>query len=555
MWMAFSAAAFALTLSLESEETPYPGVTLRAYTTTSPDTNTWVVLVDLCEADLHVESTYPTELLQTAGSWGAETGVQVAVNGDFYLTGPLQVYGDAVGGGIGWPLEQTGLDPSFSSSWYYGDFGWIAFGFDRVEFTHSGWVKENAAAQGLTADQGWAASQRLPPAAPGMLSLVSGFPEIVVQGTPMVCADPEDSSCFPDRSDMRDRHPRTAMGIDLARTTLMLAVVDGRTSASDGMYGSELADLMGQLGAWEAFNLDGGGSTQLWLEDRGYVNDTSGNNFGGSTRAVANHWGIRAGGSSDAPARPGHCEGQPACQEIPPGGATIDDVRDCFRLFGPPEWWREESIGIDGRSYWTNAWDSETSLNWAWWQLSFAEAGTYAVEVYTEPGFTAFDDAHYVVVAEEASEDVRVDLGALTGWWTLGTWSFAAGGDQLVAVYDDAPDGYGTDRQIPVDAIRVTRVGPFCGDAACDAATETWETCPADCAAPPEDTGDAPLPGVEDDPEPLPEPALARREASADRCGCASGGNVSGASFLLLIAGIGAARGRPVRRPGERRWT
>ncbi|MEB3327579.1 MAG: hypothetical protein VKI39_07735, partial [Synechococcus sp.] len=99
MWLWFANAAFALTLALRAEETPYPGITLSAYRTSSPDTDTWVVRVDLCEAGVHVESTTAPDVLQTAGGWGADVGVQVALNGDFYRTGPVRVYGDAIGDG------------------------------------------------------------------------------------------------------------------------------------------------------------------------------------------------------------------------------------------------------------------------------------------------------------------------------------------------------------------------------------------------------------------------------------------------------------------------
>lgn len=94
------------------------------------------------------------------------------------------------------------------------------------------------------------------------------------------------------------------MGITEDRRTFMLLVVDGRTNVSAGLYGAELAEVMAKLGAWTAFNLDGGGSSQLWVAGEGYLNDTSGNNSGGGTRAVANHWGVFAGAGVTAP---GHC--------------------------------------------------------------------------------------------------------------------------------------------------------------------------------------------------------------------------------------------------------
>lgn len=76
----------------------------------------------------------------------------------------------------------------------------------------------------------------------GTIALVSGFPELVIAGQTYTCSSPRATDCFPDRSDIRERHPRTAMGLSEDRRTFILAVVDGRDSpASVGMYGAELA--------------------------------------------------------------------------------------------------------------------------------------------------------------------------------------------------------------------------------------------------------------------------------------------------------------------------
>ncbi len=58
------------------------------------------------------------------------------------------------------------------------------------------------------------------------------------------------------------RQPRTAMGLSQDGKTLYLAVVDGRGSSMGATLG-ELADIMKGLGAYNAVNLDGGGSSTL----------------------------------------------------------------------------------------------------------------------------------------------------------------------------------------------------------------------------------------------------------------------------------------------------
>ena len=58
------------------------------------------------------------------------------------------------------------------------------------------------------------------------------------------------------------RHPRTAIGYKDDHT-LVVVVVDGRQQASAGATIKELAQLMSELGCYEAVNLDGGGSSAM----------------------------------------------------------------------------------------------------------------------------------------------------------------------------------------------------------------------------------------------------------------------------------------------------
>ncbi|MBE1878952.1 phosphodiester glycosidase family protein [Myceligenerans sp. TRM 65318] len=59
------------------------------------------------------------------------------------------------------------------------------------------------------------------------------------------------------------RHPRTAVGFGPDGRTAYFVVVDGRQAGSIGMDLYELGELFAQLGAEDAINLDGGGSSQM----------------------------------------------------------------------------------------------------------------------------------------------------------------------------------------------------------------------------------------------------------------------------------------------------
>jgi len=78
------------------------------------------------------------------------------------------------------------------------------------------------------------------------------------------------------------RHPRTAAGVKPDGRVLLMAV-DGRQSRSVGMTLGDLAQLMLDLGCRDAVNLDGGGSTTMWVRGE-VVNAPS----GGRERPVAN---------------------------------------------------------------------------------------------------------------------------------------------------------------------------------------------------------------------------------------------------------------------------
>lgn len=69
-------------------------------------------------------------------------------------------------------------------------------------------------------------------------------------------------------------HPRTAIGYSQDKNTVYFCVVDGR-GVSAGVTTKQLAQLMKSAGAYSAFNLDGGGSSTMYLKDFGIMNTPS----------------------------------------------------------------------------------------------------------------------------------------------------------------------------------------------------------------------------------------------------------------------------------------
>ncbi len=114
---------------------------------------------------------------------------------------------------------------------------------------------------------------------PGVKHILGGGPALLDDGQVRVTAEQEQF-----RPDVTNgRAPRTAVGID-AEQRLLLVTVDGRQPRrSVGLSLNGLAALMRELGARDALNLDGGGSTAMAIGP-GTVNTPS----DGSERAVNN---------------------------------------------------------------------------------------------------------------------------------------------------------------------------------------------------------------------------------------------------------------------------
>jgi len=90
---------------------------------------------------------------------------------------------------------------------------------------------------------------------------VGGFPVLVADSVLAAGLDSAGGAGFGPA-----RHPRTAVGIAAGGRRLLLVTVDGRQAPySDGMTLRELAEFLRGLGAADAINLDGGGSTALVL--------------------------------------------------------------------------------------------------------------------------------------------------------------------------------------------------------------------------------------------------------------------------------------------------
>ena len=116
-----------------------------------------------------------------------------------------------------------------------------------------------------------------------MQTAVSGWPMLVKNCTALTATELPGSDGF-----TRAPHPRTAVGLSEDGTMLYLVVADGRREGVPGLTLAKLARFMAEeLGTCSAMNLDGGGSSAMWVEDE-IVNQPSDKR----ERRVADHLAV-----------------------------------------------------------------------------------------------------------------------------------------------------------------------------------------------------------------------------------------------------------------------
>ncbi len=195
--------------------------------------------------------------------------------------------------------------------------------------------------------------------------------------------------------------------------------------------------------------------------DSGYVSGAGTvdrNRFNGSLadlQAFVVQSGEEGPECGDGVCSPGEeCEADCGCQAVPADGRVIDEQDPCFEAGGDDRWWREEEAGWDGHLLWTHT-VSTRVYNYGVWHLTFQQAGTYRVEVFTPAPWSESRQARYQVRHAGTVDVVVVDQTAHDGWQELGTFRFQAGGDQWIRLEDLTGEPNATNTQIVFDAVRL----------------------------------------------------------------------------------------------------
>lgn len=212
-----------------------------------------VVTVDMNCGEVDVVATRPRDRLAPVSVFAREYHAQIAINANFF---EASTCGLAMGERVLWrSAYDLGCHASFA-------FGPSPHGTRAalIDSTHAVW----------RSPVGWA------------WNIVTGRPALLHDGATVLDSD--------EPLGMYRTHPRTALGTTHGGTSLVMVVIDGRRAQLPGVTSLEMIPLLEEFGVSDAINLDGGGSSELWIEgEGGIVNRPSDHH----ERSVVNHLGIR----------------------------------------------------------------------------------------------------------------------------------------------------------------------------------------------------------------------------------------------------------------------
>jgi len=121
------------------------------------------------------------------------------------------------------------------------------------------------------------------PVPDGLTDVATGMPFLIHNGVKNYTAIPKFGTT---------QAPRTVLGISQDRKTAYFVVTQGRdvpAGAAGYRTNGVLVDIVANLGAWDAVNLDGGGSSMLWIGKEGGIQNQP---TDGAERLVCCHLGV-----------------------------------------------------------------------------------------------------------------------------------------------------------------------------------------------------------------------------------------------------------------------
>ena len=224
---------------------PYPGVVHVHRTDNAQDYH----LVTLAVRAMEVVGTDQEDAWSVVSEFAKKVGAQIAINANFFSK--TESCGVTAGQGRLWTAVYEGCPITMAF-----------FRNGRASISNGKAFKDGASSP-----------------AGGLLAAVSGRPRLVEGSQPSPTLERFASI----------RHPRTALGLR-KDGTLVILVADGRREAALGLTGPEMSEIFLRERVMDAINLDGGGSTTLYVEAEGGLQNRPSD---GHERVVVNQLGFR----------------------------------------------------------------------------------------------------------------------------------------------------------------------------------------------------------------------------------------------------------------------
>ena len=256
-----------------------------------------------------------------------------------------------------------------------------------------------------------------------------------------------------------DLQPRTAIGVT-AEGDVLLLVVDGRQTLSQGVSLTQLASIMASLGAVHAINLDGGGSSTM-VADGALINRPEG---GTAQRSVTSAVLLAPKRTTDGGG--GETGRQP----------SVFDTGDtcCYRETGV--WFESANMPYHGNTP-SRLTEADGSGDHAVFYFNDVDEGTYDLEVWFVASTNRGTNTPHTVYHGGQSITFRVDQTdpqTLDKWVPLGRVDIAPG-DSLV-ISDDA-SGNASKNYVVADGVRLIPVSIVNSELHQDR-TATWSVFP-----------------------------------------------------------------------------
>ena len=224
---------------------PYPGVAHLHWTGNAQDYH----LVILKPRAMDVVGTDQDQAWSVVSEFAKKAGAQIAINANFFSK--TESCGVTAGAGHLWTAVYEGCPMTMAF-----------FRNGAISILGTGEKKDAPLSSTM-----------------GLVAAVSGRPRLVENDRP--------SSTLERFASIR--HPRTALGLRKDRT-LVILVADGRRDGALGLTGPEMSEIFIREGVVDAINLDGGGSTTLYIEAEGGIQNKPSD---GHERVVVNQLGFR----------------------------------------------------------------------------------------------------------------------------------------------------------------------------------------------------------------------------------------------------------------------